>query len=402
MLKKYICLLNANAENAGGGGAAKTVEPNKSPLEAAISRVFPEESEAAPVAPEKKEAPKPGEQTPPDETVDLSQAPSGAATGTETPEAKQQREAEEVAEAKEAGLPVEEYRTAKAAEQKRLDDIAAKTGETPEQIYAREEKDGKLTDLEQAAPAGQGEKKFSQKEMEEAIQKRVKNLAAENEKLKQQLAEKPAVAAANSPLDAITDPAKLAEAESTAQSGLEQADDLLAQLRDDPEGVEQVLRKYLGEGAANADLSPAGMRQILRNAKEGFRNTLKAVPQRKAWLDARAKAEPIAKATHPWLNDPEDERTRLFHQTLQQMPVLKQNPAWDYWLGHAIQGHLNALASAKKAEAGKGKPAFKLKLKSAMPGTGAAGGAAKAGKMNFAAAKAKGDVNAMADALGLD
>ena len=395
-------LMMPDAAPGGNGGVPQTVDPKASPLEAAISKVFPEEDGAAPVAPEKKEAPKPGEQTPPDGTVDLSQ-PATPATNEETPEQKQQREAEEVAEAKEAGLPVEEYRTAKAAEQKRLDDIAAKTGETPEQIYAREEKDGKPTDLEAAKT---GEKKtFTQEEMEAVIQKRVKNLAAENEKLKQQLAEKPAVAAANSPLDAITDPAKLAEAESTAQSGLEQADDLLAQLRDDPEGVEQVLRKYLGEGAANADLSPAGMRQILRNAKEGFRNTLKAVPQRKAWLDARAKAEPIAKATHPWLNDAEDERTRLFHQTVQQMPVLKQNPAWDYWLGHAIQGHLNAVAAAKRAGAGKGagaKPAFKLKLKSAMPGTGAAGGAAKVGKMNFAAAKAKGDVGAMSEALGLD
>ena len=399
MLKKYICLLNANAEIAGGGGAAKTVEPKTSPLEAAISKVFPEESEAAPAAPEKKEAPKTGEQTQPDETVDLSQPAKPAPNGEETPEQKQQREAEELAEAKEAGLPVEEYRTAKAAEQKRLDDIAAKTGETPEQISARDEKDGKLTDLEAAKP---GEKKtFTQEEMEAMIQKRVKNLAAENEKLKAELAAKPVVAPANSPLDAITDPAKLAEAESTAQSGLEQADDLLAQLRDDPEGVEAVLRKYLGAGAEGMELTPAKMREMLRNTKEGFRNTLKAVPQRKAWLDARAKAEPIAKSVHPWLNDAEDERTRLFHQTVSQMPVLKQNPAWDYWLGHAIQGHLNAVAAANKAGAGKGKPAFKLKLKSAMPGTGAAGGAAKAGKMSFAQAKAKGDVAGMASALDL-
>ena len=296
-------------------------------------------------------------------------------------------------------MSVEDFRAAHTAEKERTDAITAKSGETLEQIYAREDKDGKLTDLE---TAGKPAKTFTQDEVEATVQKRVKNLATENERLKAELAAKP-VAATGGPLDAVSDPTKLAEAEQTAQSGLEQADDLISQLRDDPEGVEQVLRKYLGESAGTVlgETPDANlMRTILRNAKEGFRNTLKAVPQRKAFLDARAKAEPIAKKVHPWLSDPEDERTAMVQRFVQQMPALKQNPAWDYWLGCAVTQHLALMASAKKSAPGGG-PQVKLRLKSALPGTSRPGSAGKAGKMTLAQAKAKGDVGAMADAMDL-
>lgn len=379
-------------------------ETGKSALEASITKLFPDEPDAGgtPSGEPKKEnesgtvkQPE-GDKKPEGETVDLSQK----GEGDETPDQKQQREIAEAEEAEAAGMSVEDFRTAQKAEKERTDAIAAKTGESLEEIYAREDKDGKLTDLETAG--GKPAKTFTQEEVDGFVKKRVKNLEAEIVNLKEQVAAKP-VAAGNGPLDGVSDPAKLAEAEATAQSGLEQADDLISQLRDDPEGVEQVLRKFLGESADKMDLSVNGMRQILRNAKEGFRNTLKAVPQRKAYLEAAAKAEPLAKAYHKWLDDPEDERTVLLEKFSRQMPQLKANPAWRYWLGCAVQMHTQILAAQKKAEAAKGKGGapMKLRLKSKMPGTGGAGGTGKSAKTTFSAAKAKGDVGAMVEALGL-
>jgi hypothetical protein len=391
----------ADAETAGNK-VAETVEAGKSALEASITKLFPEEGDEAPSgAPEKKlEAGKQPDAKADGETVDLSQQ-AKPAPNNEDKQPTAEEIAAEAEEAKAAGMSVEDFRSAQSAEKERTDAIAAKTGESLEQIYAREDRDGKLTDLESAQP--KDAKTFTQEELEATVQKRVKNLATENAELKRQLAEKVQATPVNGPLDNVSDPAKLAEAEATAQSGLEQADDLISQLRDDPEGVEQVLRKFLGESADRMDLSVNGMRQILRNAKEGFRNTLKAVPQRKAYLDARAKAEPIAKAYHKWLAEPDDERTVLFNRMASQMPVLKANPAWDYWLGCAVQMHTQILAAQKKADAAKGKTGspVKLRLKSAFAGTGRAGGTGKTGKTTFAQAKAKGDVNAMADALDL-
>ena len=148
--------------------------------------------------------------------------------------------------------------------------------------------------------------------------------------------------------------------------------------------------------------------------RHGHRNRIPHRPDDPAMTGlAHLVAAPGA-ASLPWFDPVFPDRQLILHAARPAdwhpgMPVLfvhhgvarNGRDYRDYWLGHAIQGHLNAVAAANKAGAGKGKPAFKLKLKSAMPGTGAAGGAAKAGKMSFAQAKAKGDVAGMASALDL-
>ena len=195
----------ADAATAAGAGAGKTVETGKSPLETAIAKVFPEESEpAAAAAPDKPETPKPGEK-PPGETDDLS--PTEKADSEKQKAAAPEEDAAALAErAKARGVTPEQQKADEATEQSRLEAIAAKTGETFEQIYEREEKDGKPTELEAGKPA----KTFSQEEVEATVQKRVKNLAAENERLKAELAAKPA-ATTGGPLEGVTDEAKLGE-----------------------------------------------------------------------------------------------------------------------------------------------------------------------------------------------
>lgn len=392
----------ADAETAGGGSAIKTVETGKSALETVISKVFPEGDEPAPEggAPEKKpetQKQPEGEKKPEGETVDLSQKREG----DETPEQKQQREAVEAEEAKAAGMSVEDFRTAQNAEKERTDAITAKTGETLEQIYEREDKDGKLTDPE-AAPAKR--KTFTQDEVEGLVSRRVKKLASENEDLKRQLAEKPVVTAQ-------TD---FDQMETAAQSGLDQADDLLEQLRTAPDDVESVLRKWMGDKANNADLSVNGMRQIIRNAKRGFERQLQDAAQgRQQFKTIRQNVEKLltepelAKAI-PFVTDSDTEEHAQFQQ-LRKLPQLASHPRGDYLAAALVVGMKQLSPAIKQiADRQSGKrtsqrdvPTVKLRLKSNFAGTSRPGATGKAGKMTLAQAKAKGDAGAMADAMDL-
>lgn len=394
MFIKYARLMAA-AETAGGGPAATVDQPAKAALEQAVDKLFSDDAAPpakAPDATDPKTAKPPGDK--PGETIDLSQPAKPAPKEEAKAQTPEEAEAEK-AEAAELKLSVEDYRKAKAEEQSRLEAIAAKTGESFEEIYAREEKEGKPTDLENA-PA-KTPKTFTQEEMEAAIQKRVKNLAAENEQLKQQLAEKPAVQPIG--LDQIEAQAASTQANVDLLEDL-QADLNRAELREDSEAltsVEQRLRAMLGEGAAKADFSPAGMRRMLRTAQRTLEQQLQVLPQqRAAYLELQSKTEARVAEQAAWLKDDTDPRTAFYKEMERVMPGIKATPTWKYWLAAAVEQHF-AWQTKKPA----GKPALKLKIKSALPGTGTPPAAPKV-KNTFAQAKQKGDLGAMADALGLD
>lgn len=352
---------------AGEAVLAKAIE--NAFLEPAAAETSPEGAAGKPapaVVPKGGEAEVPAkENLPPD---------AGEAGGDEPaaePAAATELSAEEQAalaeRAKANGVTPEEQHAAEAAELARLEAKAQAEGKTVEEVAAAEE----------AEAAAKLEKTFTQKEVEEMVTKRVKNLAAENAELKRQLETKPMAPAGAGLLDHVSDPAKLADAESQAQAGLETADDLLSQLGSDPEGVEETLRKTLGKAADEMDMSPRGMAVMLRNAKKQFQATLKAVPQRKAYLAAAAEAEPIAMNVHGWLAEPEDPRAVMFKKFELQMPQLKVNPAWKYWLACAVDRHVQLTEAAQKAEAAKGKPAAKAGKfvpKVTFPKTAARGG----------------------------
>ena len=305
----------ADAVTAGGTPAAKTVEPSKTALAEVIAKVFPDD---------------PGEQT---TTKETQPQPKAGAEGGTTDLSQTQPPADEPAEvtaeieaaAKERNVTPEQHRNDLATEQARIDAITAKTGETLEQIYEREEKEGKPTDLNAENLKAETLKKFSQEELEATVQKRVRTLASENEDLKRQLAAKPVVAT----------PDTFEQMEANAQTGLDQAEDLMEQLRSEPDGVAEVLRKWLGANADKADLSPAGMRTILRNAKRGFEKTLGDVNQQRQQHQAeRANVQQLLKEPElvkalPFMADEESDEHAQYVQ-LTKLPQLANHPRGEY------------------------------------------------------------------------
>jgi hypothetical protein len=333
-----------------------------------VNKLFPEGVGDEPGAePGTAKQPEPGGEG---GTIDLSQAPSGGAPG-ETPEQKQQREADETTEAQAAGMTVAEYREAHAAEKGRTDAIAAKTGETLEEIYRREEAEGKPTDLE---AAGKPAKTFTQDEVESTVQKRVKKLARENEDLKQQLAARPTAAT----------PDTFEATETATQSGIDRVDDLFDLMRDEPQKVEAELRKMLGTNAP-AEMTPEYMRGVLRRTKRGLEGQLADVAaQRQKFTTERQSvekllAEPEMAKAVPFIAD-EDSEEHAVWQTLRKSPQLKNHPRGDYLAVAVLLGIRQLTPTIRQIadrQAGK-KPAagatVKLKIRSKMPGTGSPGG----------------------------
>ena len=368
---------------SAGAGPGKTQDGGEAALETAINKLFPEGAEDGPAKePGTTEQPEPkGE----GETTDLSQ---------------KQTEAEaEAGEAKAEGMTVAEYRAATAAEKGRTEAIIAKTGETLAEIYAREEKEGKETDLETAKPKSAA-KTFSQEEIDHFIRKRTKNLQTENEDLKRQLAQRPTAAT----------PDTFEESESATQSGIDRVDDLFESLRSEPEKVESELRKMLGDKAP-AEMTAEYMRSVLRRTKRGLEGQLRDVAGQKLQFAAERQgvekllAEPEMIKAAACIADEENDEHAVWQQ-LRKSPQLKNHPRGEYLAAALLIGIRQlkpALEQIAARQAGR-KPAgapVKLKIRSKMPGTGSAAAAGKGGRMTLAQAKAKGDATAMADAMGL-
>lgn len=299
-------------------------------------------------------APQPGAEGEEPDKENLPPEKTGADDGGEPetePAAATELSAEDQAalaeRAKANGVTPEQQLEAEQKELARLEAKAKAEGKTIEEVAADEE----------AEAAKANEKTFTQAQVEELVTKRVKNLAAENADLKKQLAETPVSAAAiTGPLAEVNDPAKLAEAQSTAETGAQQAEDLLNELATDPEGVEEQLRKWMGKAADTADLSPAGMRKILRNARDGFKATLRAVPARQKYLADAAETHAVVLKATPWIADETDPRTVMMKQIERALPGLKQTATWEYWLSAAVEKHLERQQAAARPKAPAPKP----------------------------------------------
>jgi hypothetical protein len=400
------------AETGGGGASTETVDPVN--LEESLTKMFPEDE----IPVDSKTAGK----RPVGETIDPSKAPGGAAT-TEDPDGSRSGElsAEDQAalteRAKENGVTVEEQQTAEAAELERLTAITEKTGETPEQIYERETKEGKETDLETVQK--KGAKVFTQEEVnakiEDAVKKRGRKLEGEVEALRRQLNARPVTN--GDALGNVTTIEKLDELRTTASTQLREAQRLTKQLGFAPNRVQKYFEDLAADEPAVAkrfktadgfDFSVEKMADALEDAESHFQGILDAVPQREAFLKNFDKAHGVAMKVHSWLENEDDDRTAIFRQ-IEQSPIGRsakaQDPTWEYWIGHAVAGHvaLQARIAAARKNGGAA-PGKKFVPKVKFPGTARGGGAApqRGGKTaTFATAKAKGDTAAMADALGL-
>ncbi|MDE2102328.1 MAG: hypothetical protein KGL39_34095 [Patescibacteria group bacterium] len=272
--------------------------------------------------------------------------------------------------AKANGVTPEDQLAAESQELARLEAKAKELGVTPEEVAAQEE--------QAAAEAAGAAKQFSQKDVEELIQKRVKNLAAENETLKRQLAERERPVApnvGNGPLDGVTDGIELGRIEADAHETVDDANQLLESLPTDPEYVQRRLRQLLGAKAAEADLTPEGMREILRNARDQSRAILKAAPQRRAYLEMAGRAEKAVAEKAPWLQDTSEARTVLFRQLEQLYPQFKAAPTWKYLLAAGVDRLLEWQKAKPAAPVQTSRPAgSKFVPKVTFPKTAARGG----------------------------
>lgn len=157
---------------------------------------------------------------------------------------------------------------------------------------------------------------------------------AEVEVLKGKLAAAPVNTAmpAAGPLDAVVDPAGLQKVAGEAEAALDQADDLLIRLDEDPAGVEAELRanKVVLKGAdGTEDFSPAQMAKFLKGVKTSADKMLRReVPKRAKFLtDCDAYANE-AMTVLPELKDKNSDRRKTFNTVLQNAPWLKQQAHW--------------------------------------------------------------------------
>jgi hypothetical protein len=310
----------ASDASQAGKGSGKTDE---AVLDAALDKVIDalEAPGGEPKGAAGDNAPAPGAQP-----AGAGSAGPGKPADTETPEQKLERE-ELAARAKANGVSAEEQAAAEEAELKRLQTISDKTGETPEQIQAREEKG-------EPEPGAKTEKKFSQEDVDRVVQKRVHKLEGEVEGLRRQLAERPGTATAGGgdPLAAADTPEKLAEAKRLAETRQAKAQRLLRQLSYAPGNVEKWFRELAAKEPAVAEQFQRDgaeqygvdrMAEFLENLIEGQSEILAAVPQRERFLEARNKGQEQVRRVFPFLQDAEDERTLAVNDLLAKAPWFK-------------------------------------------------------------------------------
>lgn len=161
----------------------------------------------------------------------------------------------------------------------------------------------------------------------------------------------------------IHDKVKLAAEKQRAEQAVEDAEELLLTLEDDPNSVEQALRTMkveLKDEDGDEDFSEARMKKFLRTAKMNAERTLrKAIPEREQFLDKANQFATQAMDFMPELIDPKSERAKLFQQIFRENPELRQQPEWALKgvIGVLGMERLNEMVAAKqKAKAPAKKP----------------------------------------------
>lgn len=302
----------------------------------------------------------------------------------ETPEQKTEREAREAREEMELsaraeanGVTVEEQAAAEATELSRLEAKAAELNLTVEEVAAQEETD--------AAKAG---KTFTQEQVEQLVQKRLKNATAQIADLQAQVnAKVNAAPQDNDPLGMVFDAGKLGQFQEQAAAGLEYTDGLLGKLAYAGARVEKDLRalakanpqiaEQFRDEAGEEDFSAEKIADVLETAKRDFKETLKAVPKRAAYLKTFSAVEAVVKKVAPYLFDVEDEHYGNAQKIVAAKPWLKSSPTWQYDVAAWMEGHKVLQEKLKAAGAGaKPTTAEKVKFvpKVKFPKTGGRGG----------------------------
>lgn len=128
-----------------------------------------------------------------------------------------------------------------------------------------------------------------------------------------------------------------------AEDALDQADELLGQIEDDPASVEQALRAAkieLKNEQGEEDYSAGRMKKFLRTARTNADRTLRrSVPERAEFLKEAKAAADKAVELMPELKDAKSDRMKMFRQILKEAPDLQKSPRWPLL---ALQGVLGA------------------------------------------------------------
>lgn len=160
------------------------------------------------------------------------------------------------------------------------------------------------------------------------------------------------------PLANIHDPAKLDAEKVKAEQALEQSEDLLLTLEDDPSGVEKALRAAkieLKDENGEDDFSEARMKKFLRGVKTNADRTLRrAIPERARFIEKANQFAGQAMELMPELKDAKSPRAQMFRKVLSENPELQRQPEWALKTAVAVLGmeRLNEMLAAKtKAKA---------------------------------------------------
>lgn len=200
-------------------------------------------------------------------------------------------------------------------------------------------------------------------EISPGAEKRIKRLLGQVRDLEERLerangnAERTQEPTRPGPLDSVTDARALDIRAEQAEAGLEEAEMVLDLVRMQPERAEQYLRSHgviLQDEQGQQDFSPARMTEVLNQAKFGFRQTLRAIPKRRQYLEQFQKAHAQVVQAIPWVADRTDEKHALMQSIVAQFPGLKAAPNWEYWTACAIEGHVSLQANLKRRTAANG------------------------------------------------
>ena len=270
----------------------------------------------------------------------------------ETPEQKTAREATEATglaeRAKVTGLTVEEQKAAETQALTELTERATAAGKTVDEQFAIEEAaeaaaaGGKTRSDEDHLADDADLKKGLTPETQEKINRRIGKEVAKTKlateakaaletqlaEAQRQLAERPRVEVPRSsvPLGHVNDAAGLKAEETKAREAVKQVRELKRSLRNDPAGVEQVLK----EAKVNlAEFTPEAMTDYLERIEENANATLtEGIPARTEFLKGVGTFSSEAIQLMPALKDAKSPERAQFNQVLAKFPQLKDHPYW--------------------------------------------------------------------------
>lgn len=198
----------------------------------------------------------------------------------------------------------------------------------------------------------------------------------------------------------IHEPEKLEGEKLKAEQAMEQAEDLLAQLEDDPDAVAEALREAKvdaqmpKDSEGNPDFSELGMKKFLRAVKTNAdRMIRRAIPEREKFLKSASQAAEQAVQLVPELKDPKSPQAKLFRQALVDLPEIQNHPQWPLMAVLGVLGRqkLDELIAAK-TKASATPPKRELPVKIPTP-------RAQPAAMPRSSKPAPVDANAVADGL---